>query len=125
MTYDLAQVWQAAAGRFTEAADLIARHAPSLTLLDVAEGHRLFLRYLGIGIDTFIEHADARFPAFYAKSRDGVRKFAGDSPSQLYDTAPISAEFDYEVTGSLRDVTLIELGSTRAISPASTRRRGG
>lgn len=109
-TYDLAQTWQAAAGRFTEAADLIARYAPSLTPLDVAEGHRLFLRYLGIGIDSFIEHADPRFPVFYSKSRDGVRKFAGDSPSQLYDTAPISAGFEYRVTGSLRDVALIELG---------------
>lgn len=109
-TYDLGTEWQDAASRFTEAAGVIARYAPSLTPLDAAEGHRLFLRYLGIGIDSFIEHADPRFPVFYAKSRDGVRKFAGDSPSQLYDTAPISAEFEYLVSGSMHDVALIELG---------------
>lgn len=109
-TYDLSQVWQAAAGRFAEAAGVIARHAPSLTPLDIAEGHRLFLRYLAIGLDSFVEHADPHFPVFYAKSRDGVRKFAGDSPSQLYDTAPICGDAEYEVTGSMRDVALIELG---------------
>lgn len=78
--------------------------------LDVVEGHRLFLRYLSIGLDTFVEHRDPAVPAFYAKSRDGVRKFAGDSPGQLYDTAPVADGFEYVVSGSMQDVELIELG---------------
>ncbi len=106
----LGTAWQDAAGRFPEVAELVSELAPTLTALDVAEGHRLFLRYLSIGLDSFVEHSDPRFPAFYSKSRDGVRKFAGDSPSQLYDTAAVSADHEYEVRGNMRDVDLLEIG---------------
>lgn len=77
--------------------------------IDTVEGFRLFLRYLTIGIDQFVEHADPAFPAFYQKSRDGVRKYAGDSPAQLYDSSPVSSRYEYEVTGSMRETALIEL----------------
>ncbi|CAM3047268.1 DUF1214 domain-containing protein [Prescottella defluvii] len=76
--------------------------------IDTAEGFRLFLRYLTIGIDQFVEHADPAFPAFYQKSRDGVRKYAGDSPAQLYDSSPVSGRYEYEVTGNMRETALIE-----------------
>lgn len=76
---------------------------------DTAEGYRLFLRYLSIGLDQFVEHADPAFPAFYQKSRDGVRKYAGDSPAQIYDSCPVSSRYEYEVTGSLAETALIEL----------------
>ncbi|WP_235736449.1 DUF1214 domain-containing protein [Nocardioides alcanivorans] len=98
------------ARRLTEASEAIGAKAPHLDPIDVAEGHRLFLRYLGIGLDRFVEHSDPRFPAFYSASRDGVRKYAGDSPGQLYDTAPLSADHEYVVTGNLHGVELIELG---------------
>lgn len=96
-------------------ADVIRQfHAqfPSLeapdTQIDRAEGYRLFLRYLTIGIDQFIQFADPAFPAFHQKTRDGVRKFAGDSPEQLYDVAVISGEYDYVVTGNMHETALIE-----------------
>lgn len=76
--------------------------------LDTIEGYRLYSRYLSIGIDRFVEYVDPAFPAFYSPSRDGVRKFAGDSPAQLYDNSPVSSEFRYEVTGSLDETALIE-----------------
>jgi len=107
---DLAEAWPDLARSIDEAASAIAELAPRLHPLDVVEGHRLYLRYLGIGIDSFVEHADPLFPVFYSKSRDGVRKFAGDSPPQLYDTAAISGDHEYEVIGSVRDVPLLELG---------------
>ncbi|MCL2532728.1 MAG: hypothetical protein FWE39_01060 [Nocardiaceae bacterium] len=77
--------------------------------IDTAEGYRLFLRYLTIGIDQFVEHADPAFPAFYQKSRDGVRKYAGDSPAQIYDSCPVSGRYEYEVKGNLAETALIEL----------------
>lgn len=76
--------------------------------IDRAEGFRLLLRYLTIGIDQYIEYADPAFPAFYQKTRDGVRKFAGDSPEQLYDSATISGEYDYLVSGNMREVEMLE-----------------
>ncbi|MGH6782341.1 MAG: hypothetical protein ACREB5_09575, partial [Sphingomonadaceae bacterium] len=79
--------------------------------LDRAEAHRLFLRYLSIGMDQSIEYTDPAFPDFYQKTRDGVRKFAGDSPEQLYDTATVSGDYDYVVSGNIKDVFMIELGA--------------
>lgn len=78
--------------------------------LDVVEGHRLFLRYLSLGLDRYVERTDPAYPAFHQPSRDGVRKFAGDSPGQLYDTAPVSATHEYVVEGNMTDTELIELG---------------
>ncbi|OYD70427.1 hypothetical protein [Rhodococcus sp. OK302] len=76
--------------------------------IDAAEGSRLFLRYLSIGIDQFIEYADPAYPDFYQKTRAGVRKFAGDSPAQLYDACPVSSEYQYIVTGNMLETKLIE-----------------
>ena len=78
------------------------------TQLDMAEGYRLFLRYLTIGIDESVQYGDPAFPAFYQNTRDGVRKFAGDSPEQLYDGVSVSADYDYVITGNLRETALIE-----------------
>lgn len=78
------------------------------TEIDRAEGYRLFMRYLTIGIDASVQFGDPAFPAFYQATRDGVRKLAGDSPEQLYDKAAVSASYDYEITGNMRETELIE-----------------
>jgi hypothetical protein len=88
-------------------AEFASLEAPA-TQIDRAEGYRLFLRYLTIGIDQYIQFADPAFPAFHQKTRDGVRKFAGDSPEQLYDVAVISGDYDYEVSGNMRETALVE-----------------
>lgn len=77
--------------------------------IDAAEGNRLFLRYLTIGIEQFIEYTDPAYPDFQQKTRAGVRKFAGDSPAQLYDSSPVSSKYQYIVTGSMAETELIEL----------------
>ncbi|MGJ3509600.1 hypothetical protein [Enemella sp. A6] len=78
--------------------------------LDHAEGRRLFWRYFTIGLEQFVEYTDPAHPAFHQNTRDGVRKFAGDSPTQLYDSAKISAEHSYVITGSMAETELIEFG---------------
>lgn len=88
-------------------AEFASLGAPA-TDIDRAEGYRLFMRYLSIGIDSYIQFGDPAFPAFYQPSRDGVRKLAGDSPGQLYDKATVSGDYDYEVTGNMRETALIE-----------------
>ncbi|NRI67034.1 DUF1214 domain-containing protein [Rhodococcus sp. MS16] len=77
--------------------------------IDAAEGNRLFLRYLTIGIEQFIEYTDPAYPDFQQKTRAGVRKFSGDSPAQLYDSSPVSSKYQYIVTGSMAETELIEL----------------
>ena len=94
------------------------------TALDMAEGYRLFLRYLTIGIDQYVQYGDPAFPAFHQNTRDGVRKFAGDSPEQLYDGVSVSADHDYVITGNLRETALIEFTLySGALRAGSTQRR--
>ena len=94
------------------------------TAIDRAEGYRLFLRYLTIGIDEHIQFGDPAFPAFYQRTRDGVRKLAGDSPEQLYDSVVISGDYEYEVTGNLKETALIEFTLySGSLNEGSTRRR--
>lgn len=88
-------------------AEFAALQAPP-TRIDRAEGYRLFLRYLIMGIDQYVQFGDPAFPAFHQKTRDGVLKFAGDSPEQLYDVAVISGDYDYAVAGNMRETALIE-----------------
>lgn len=94
------------------------------TALDMAEGYRLFIRYLTIGIDQYVQYGDPAFPAFNQNTRDGVRKFAGDSPEQLYDGASVSADHDYVITGNVRETALIEFTLySGALNTGSKRRR--
>lgn len=89
--------------------------------LSIAEGYRIYTRYLAIGLEQYVEYADPAFPAFFQKTRAGVRKFAGDSPAQLYDSCPVSGAHEYRVTGSMTDTELIEFtvyaGDFRAGTP--------
>ncbi|WP_067440152.1 hypothetical protein [Nocardioides jensenii] len=87
--------------------DLARLDAPDRPL-DSAEGHRLYLRYLTIGLELFIDYGDPVWPAFHSKTRDGVRKFAGDSPGQLYDAALVSFGHEYVVSGSMAETEFIE-----------------
>ncbi len=88
-------------------AEFASLGAPA-TETDLAEGYRLFIRYLVIGIDQYIQYGDPAFPAFFQNTRDGVLKFAGDSPGQLYDGVSVSGEYDYVVSGKMQDTALIE-----------------
>ncbi|WOK37037.1 DUF1214 domain-containing protein [Sphingomonas sp. C3-2] len=108
LTPGLTSAWQEVAGRIAAFADEFEALAAPRTDIDRAEGFRLFMRYFTIGLDQYVEYADPAFPAFYQKTRDGVRKFAGDSPGQLYDSAVISPEYEYRVTGDMHDLLMLE-----------------
>lgn len=117
-----------AMGHFAEvvrrfSAEFASLGAPG-TEIDRAEGYRLFLRYLTIGIDGSVQFGDPAFPAFYQATRDGVRKLAGDSPEQLYDKATVSADYDYEISGNMRETELIEFTLySGALNNGSAKRR--
>jgi hypothetical protein len=78
--------------------------------IDKVEGYRLLTRYLSLGFERYLEFSDPAFPAFYHGSRDGVRKYAGDNPDELYDHAPVSPAYEYRITGNMHDTLLLECG---------------
>ena len=61
-------------------AEFAALQAPP-TRIDRAEGYRLFLRYLIMGIDQDVQFGDPAFPAFHQKTREGGMTIV---PLQLY-----------------------------------------
>ena len=78
--------------------------------VDVAEGYRIYSRYLSCAFEQCLENVDPAHPVFYRLTRDGYRKFAGDNPDEIYDTAKISPQHEYIVSGTMKDTLLIEIG---------------
>ncbi|MCZ6828908.1 MAG: hypothetical protein O7F73_04870 [Gammaproteobacteria bacterium] len=72
-----------------------------------AEGYRFLVRLLGLGTDMLLEYKTPATPEFF-KLQGANRKDAGDNPDQYYDVAIVSSEYQYWVTGTMRDTVLIE-----------------
>jgi hypothetical protein len=77
--------------------------------LDRAEGMRVITRFLSFGFDRFLEFADPERPRFFPVQGE-TRKYAGDNPDQLYDTAAIRGDRSYKVRGIRGNAVLVEIG---------------
>lgn len=70
---------------------------------DVAEGQRLLLHILGIGVSFWLE-ADPERPAWTPYSGP-TRKMLGDNPDALYYFAPVRGDRRYRIRGNLAGAT--------------------
>jgi hypothetical protein len=77
--------------------------------LDRAEGYRMLTRLIGLGLEMFVEGADADRPAFL-ELQSAIRKYAGDNPDQRYAAAVIAGDRRYRITGQRGNAVLVELG---------------
>ncbi len=68
--------------------------------IDRAEGMRALMQSFSLGAELFIEKGNPREPAFTNWMASG-RKVLGDNPDARYDSAPVSPEHSYQVTGTL------------------------
>jgi hypothetical protein len=66
--------------------------------LDLAEGHRFVLRLLGAAEELFVERGDPREPSF-TRVASPVRKYFGDNPDTIYDSAPVDPRCTYRIRG--------------------------
>lgn len=73
------------------------------------EGIRLLGRLVGLGLDRFVEHANAEHPSFYELQTD-TQKYLGDNPDQTYRGAAIDASGTYLIRGNARDAAAVEIG---------------
>ena len=67
---------------------------------DRAEGMRFLSQAFSLAAELHIEKGNPREPAFTNWMASG-RKVLGDNPDARYDSAPVSADHAYEVTGTL------------------------
>lgn len=90
--------------------DVLSQEGVPASDTEQAEGARLLGRYLRLGLDFCLEYADPAYPAFFEGTRDGVRKYAGDNPDEVYSHASVSPDYAYRVSGSMEGAFLFECG---------------
>lgn len=81
------------------AGEVILRADAPVTELDRAEGWRYLSRLTRVGLEMFLEHADADFPVFYAASHETV-KIGADNPDNRYLNATVRGDATYRITGT-------------------------
>ncbi len=73
------------------------------------EGIRLLGRLVGLGLDRFVEHANAEHPSFF-DLQTATQKYLGDNPDQTYRSAAIDGTGTYRIRGNARDAAGVEIG---------------
>jgi hypothetical protein len=66
--------------------------------LERAEGHRFVLRLLSAAEELFVERADPLHPSF-TRVTSPIRKYFGDNPDTVYDSAPLDPSRTYRISG--------------------------
>jgi hypothetical protein len=75
-----------------------------------AEGWRYLTRLLRAGLESFVEAADPQAPEFRRTAHETI-KMGMDNPDNLYQSAPISGNFTYRITGSRGTVYYLGFGT--------------
>ena len=77
---------------------------------DQAEGYRYLTRLTRAGLMAFVEHADPRTPVLHRVAHETV-KLGADNPDNYYQTATVSAAYEYRITGRRNTVTYLGFGT--------------
>ena len=75
-----------------------------------AEGYRYLSRLARAGLMAFVEHADPLAPVLHRVAHETV-KLGADNPDNYYQTAAISGEYEYRITGRRNTVTSLGFGT--------------
>ena len=75
-----------------------------------AEGYRYLSRLARAGLMAFVEHADPKAPVLHRVAHETV-KLGADNPDNYYQTAAISGEYEYRITGRRNTVTYLGFGT--------------
>ena len=75
-----------------------------------AEGYRYLTRLARAGLEAFVEHADPKAPVLHRVVHETV-KMGADNPDNYYQTAAISGEYEYRITGKRNTVHYLGFGT--------------
>jgi hypothetical protein len=104
------------------AGDVVLRPGSPMDAFDRAEGFRYLSRLSRVALESYIEFADPLFPVLRRPAHETV-KIGADNPDNYYQSAAISGEHEYRITGRRNTVHYLGLG-TYAGSYGSKARRG-
>jgi len=88
---------------------ILAPDAPT-SPYDRAEGFRYLSRLTRAALETFVENADPQAPSLLRTAHETV-KMGADNPDNLYQNAPISGKYEYEITGNRGSVHYLGFGT--------------
>ena len=75
-----------------------------------AEGYRYLSRIARAGLMAFIEHADPKAPVLH-RVVDETTKLGADNPDNFYQTAALSGEYEYRITGRRNNIAYLSFGT--------------
>ena len=75
-----------------------------------AEGYRYLSRIARAGLMAFIEHADPKAPVLH-RVVDETTKMGADNPDNFYQTAALSGEYEYKITGRRNNIAYLSFGT--------------
>jgi hypothetical protein len=75
-----------------------------------AEGYRYLSRLARAGLEAFVENADPKAPVLHRVVHETV-KMGADNPDNYYQTACISGEYEYRITGKRNTVHYLGFGT--------------
>jgi hypothetical protein len=75
-----------------------------------AEGYRYLTRLTRAGLMAFVEHADPKAPTLHRVVHETV-KMGADNPDNFYQTACISGQYEYKITGKRNTVKYLGFGT--------------
>jgi hypothetical protein len=104
------------------AGDVVLRPGSPMDAFDRAEGFRYLSRLSRVALESYIEFADPLFPVLRRPAHETV-KIGADNPDNYYQSAAISGEHEYRISGRRNTVHYLGLG-TYAGSYGSKARRG-
>lgn len=91
--------WSAFCRALEQAGQAVLQDETPSTPLDRAEGFRYLTRLLRAGLESQLECADPRRPAFFQLSNETL-KIGNDNPDNVYWNACLSGRHEYRVTGT-------------------------
>jgi len=90
------QAFSELSGVLAEASALV--EASTDDPLERSEGHRFLLRLFSAAEELFVERADPLHPSF-TRVTSPIRKYFGDNPDTVYDSAPLDPTRTYRISG--------------------------
>jgi hypothetical protein len=92
------------------AGDVVLREGSPHDAFDRAEGFRYLSRLTRVALESYIEFADPRAPVLRRPAHETV-KIGADNPDNYYQSAAISGEYEYRITGTRGTVHYLGFGT--------------
>ena len=104
------ETWSEFCDALKRAGDVILRDGSPSDPFDRAEGQRYLSRLTRVALESFVEFADPSAPVLRRPAHETV-KIGADNPDNHYQSAAISGDFEYRISGSRNTIHYLGFGT--------------